>query len=283
MDQEIHVVTDSGCDLPPEVIEELGIEVVPLNVRFGTEAFDNGTLSTDEFWARAAGPHPPQTSQPSPGAFARAFERLLAKGGSVLCLTLTSKHSGTFNTARLAGERFGAAVQVFDSLSISMGLGYQVLQAAKAARAGETMERILSRLEELRERMRLFIVLDTLESLRRGGRADGFIAIAERMTRMLNIKAVITMTDGQLRLQGAARSLLGALRRVMGAVEELGPLEALAVVHARNAEMAEKVADELAQRLGFLRERITVRETGPALSTHAGPGVVGVLAVPRRA
>ena len=280
MDNEARIVTDSSCDLPPESLRELGIEVVPLTVNFGTEEFRDGEISMDEFWARAAGPHPPRTSQPSLGAFVDVFGRIVAEGKRVLCVTITSKHSGTFNAARLAAEGFGGSVHVIDSLSTSLGLGYQVVHAALAARAGEATQRLAGSLEELRSRMHLMIVLDTLESLRRGGRADAFIAIAERMTRMLNIKVIINMVEGQLKLEGAARSLRGALARVQESVAGLGPLEALAVIHARNPGMADQVADELSRRLGFPRERIWVRETGAALAVHAGPGVVGVMAVP---
>ena len=154
------------------------------------------------------------------------------------------------------------------------------MSAAQAARAGRSMQEILTLLEDLRARMRLLIVLDTLENLRLGGRADGFVAVAERMTRLLNIKIIINMVEGQLRLLGAARSFQGALGRVLALVERMRLLEHLAVVHTRNREMAEQVREDLAQRLGYPKERIWLRETGPALATHAGPGVVGVLAVP---
>jgi fatty acid-binding protein DegV len=100
------------------------------------------------------------------------------------------------------------------------------------------------------------------------------------MTRLLNIKIIINMVEGQLRLLGAARSFQGALRRVLALVEQMGSLEHLAVVHARNREMAEQVSETLAQRIAYPKERIWLRETGPVLATHAGPGVVGVLAVP---
>jgi len=142
------------------------------------------------------------------------------------------------------------------------------------------MQEILALLEDLRARMRLLIVLDTLENLRLGGRAAGFIAVADRMARALNIKIVINMVQGELRLLTAARSSKGALRCVMSLVEGMGPLEQMAVVHTRNLETAEWMAEQLAQRLGFPRERIWLRETRGVLAAHAGPGVIGVLAVP---
>jgi DegV family protein with EDD domain len=280
MEQTIRVVTDSSCDLPPQRLKELRIEVVPLTVRFGTDVYRDGDLSVEQFWEMASGPHHPQTSQPAVGAFEEVFRRLVDLGSRVLCLTITSKHSGTFNAAHLAAEHFGEAVKVFDSLSVSLGLGLQALSAAQAAGAGRSMQEILTLLEDLRARMSLLIVLDTLENLRLGGRADGFIALADRMTRVLDVKVIINMMDGQLRLLSAARAFHGALKRVLALVERMGPLEHLAVIHARNQEAAGETAEQLAQRIGYPKELIWLQETGAALATHAGPGVVGVLAVP---
>lgn len=280
MEQIVRVVTDSACDLPPQLVEQFEIEVVPLNVHFGTDVYHDGELTVDEFWEKAAGPYHPLTSQPSVGTFEEVFERLVARGKQVICVTITGKHSGTLNAARLAAQRFGKAVKVFDSLSLSLGQGLQALAAAQAGRAGRSMQDILALLDDLRARMRLVIVLDTLENLRRGGRANGFIAVASRMTRALNIKVTINLVEGQLRLLSAARSFEGGLKRVLSLVERMGPLEHLAVVHTRSQETAEKMANRLAERIGFLRERIWVRETGAVLSVHAGAGVIGVLAVP---
>jgi DegV family protein with EDD domain len=276
----ISVVTDSSCDLSPEVVREYEIEVVPLTVQFGTDVYRDGELTADEFWAKAHGPHQPTTSQPSVGTFERVFARLVDRGSPVVCTTVTSKHSGTFNAARLAAERFGDVVRVFDSHSMSLGLGAQALAAAQAARAGKSMQEVISLLEGLRERAEIFVVLDTLENLRRGGRADTFIAIAERMTRALNIKVYTNMVDGQLRLMGAARSLKGAIRRVLEQVEQCCPLEQLAVVHTRNRELAEDTAARLAELTGMARTRIGIEETRGVLAVHAGPGVVAVFAVP---
>jgi fatty acid kinase fatty acid binding subunit len=282
MEQTIKIVTDSGGDLPAQLRQEWDIESVPLTVLFGGEAYRDGDLTVDEFWEKAAGPHHPKTSQPPVGAYEEVYERLVALGKQVLCVTLTGKHSGTFNAARLAAQRFSGAVIVFDSLSLSLGEGVQALVAAEAARAGHSMAEILAILENLRARMRLLIVLDSLENLRRGGRAAAFIAVADRMARALNIKVMINLEEGQLRLSGAARSFKGALARVLGMIEQLGPLDHLAVVHTRNPHTAQEVAEELAQRTRFPRERIWVRETEGVLAVHAGPGVIGVMAVPSK-
>jgi DegV family protein with EDD domain len=280
MDETIRVVTDSSCDLPPELLREYGIAVVPLIVNFGMQSYHDGALSVEQFWEKAAQGHLPNTSQPSVGMFEEVFGRLVTGGNRVLCVTITGKHSGTFNAACVAAQRFGAAVTVFDSLSLSLGLGLQALQAAQAAQKGRSMREILDLLEDLRARSGLLIVLDTLEYLRHGGRADAFMAVADRMTQALNIKVVINLVEGQLKLLGAARSFEGALKRVQNLVAEMGPLEHLAVVHTRNHDMAERVVERLATRAHFPKDHVWMRETGAVLASHAGPGVIGVLAVP---
>jgi DegV family protein with EDD domain len=277
----IRVVTDSSCDIPAHLLERFNIAVVPLNVHFGTETYSDGDLTPEAFWEKAAQVGAaPQTSQPSPGAFEVIFETLVAGGARVLCLTLTGVHSGTFSVACLAARRFGEAIKVFDSQSLSLGLGLQVLEAARAAEAGRSMQEILRWLEDLRSRSQLMVVLDTLESIRRGGRADGFIAVADRMTRVLNLKAIVNFVEGRVQLLTVARSFQGGLRRVLDLVDQLGPLEHVAVMHARSLEKAEQVVDHLAERTGFDRECIWVQETGAVLASHAGAGAVGVLAIP---
>lgn len=280
MEQAIGIVTDSNSDLPPGLVHELGIEIVPLSVHFGTEVYADGALSADEFWHKAATSGQPKTSQPSVGAFDQAYAHLVDSGKQVLCLTVTGKHSGTYGSAQLAAQRFEGNVTVLDSNSLSVGLGWQAVVAARAAKAGRSMQEIIAQLLELQAEMRLLIILDTLEYLRLGGRADSFIAVVDRMTRVLNIKIMVTLVDGEVRLLAAARSFKAALKRVLNLVEQAGPLAHLAVMHARNRVTAEQFAHQLAERTGFPAEQVWIREIGAVLSTHGGPGALGVLAVP---
>ncbi len=277
----LRIVTDSSCDLPREILNRFKIAVVPLVVSFGTESYFDLELSPEAFWKKAAELTAPQTSQPSPGVFDEVFEGLVGRGKQVICVTLTGKHSGTADTARLAGRRFGEAVRIFDSHSLSLGVGFQVLGAAQAAAAGCSVDEVVSLLENLRSRVREMVVLDTLESVRRGGRADGFIRVVDRMTRMLRIKPIVGFQDGRLQLLGIARSFRSALDRVLDMVEEVGALEHLGVVHARNREKALELADRLAERTGFPRGEILVREAGAVVSSHAGSGAVGVFVMAR--
>lgn len=276
----VHIVTDSGCDLPTAIIETLKITVVPLIVRFGSEVYQDGQLSREEFWNKATSAPPyPQTSQPSIGAFEETFERLTADGSSVVCLTITGKHSGTYNTAWAASQRFPGLVHVIDTASLSLGQGLQVLAAARAAAAGRIAEEIVALITDLRQRVKLFILLDTIEYLRRGGRADGLIPILDRMVRALHVKPLLTLVDGRLSPLTLARSHSHGLARLKQEIERLMPVEHLAVVHSRFAEAATDIAQKLAQLTGLSSSDLLVVETGPVLASHAGPKVIGVAAV----
>ncbi|NLF02705.1 MAG: DegV family protein [Anaerolineales bacterium] len=279
----VRVVTDTSCDLPREVLDRLQITTVPLVVIIGTEAHADGELSLDEYWRRVEVGDQPQTSQPSLGSYEAAYERLTNEGHQVICITVTGEHSGTYSTAALAAERFGGQVTVFDSRSLSLGLGFQVQAAAEAAQKGHPLSAITAMLTTMRERVDVTIVLETLESLRRGGRASAFIAAAERMARILDVKVIINTVDGRLRPLTAARSAKAALARALKLVEGKGPLEKLGVIHARSRERAAEVADQLAARLGIPREEIPIAETGPALASHSGPGAIGLVTVVRPA
>ncbi|NIO70414.1 MAG: DegV family EDD domain-containing protein [Anaerolineae bacterium] len=276
----IRVVTDSSCDLPPEVLKELEIVVVPLVVRIGREEFLETDLGIDEFWtkvgaARAQGLFP-QTSQPSLGAFESMFASLVGDGNEVVCVTITSKHSGTFNTAWAAAQRFGKAVSIVDSWSTSLGLGFLAMAAARSVRKGASLNEVLALLRGMRGRTHLLAVLDTIEYIRMGGRANALIPILSRLVRFLQIKPIIGFVEGELRLLGQARTFPAALAKVEQHMKELQPFAHLGVLHTRRPHDAQVVADQLRQSMGF-QGQILVGETGAVLSSHAGPGVVAVV------
>jgi DegV family protein with EDD domain len=280
MVSQVCVVTDSGADLAADVVAQLGITVVPLIVRFGQEDYRDGQLTIEEFWQKVAeGPHHPGTSQPSVGVFEETFADLVGKGHSVLCLTITSKHSGTFSTACTAAQRFGGKVRVVDSLSLSLGHGFQVLAAARAAAQGLGLDAVAQVAEQVRDHSHLYLVLDTIEYIRRGGRADALMPVLGRVTHMLKIKPVLALVEGRLSLHSLSRSYERALGQIQHQIEHLAPVQALAVVHARCLELAQKTACGLAEKLNLPLENVLLTETGPLLSAHSGPKVVGVVAV----
>jgi DegV family protein with EDD domain len=271
---KIAIVTDTGADLTPAQLTEHGIHVVPLTVTFGTESFPDNQLSLDQFWARVkAGGHP-ATSQPPSGLYEQLFRNLIETGHEVLCLCITSKHSGTFNSAWAASQTFPGKVTVFDTLSLSLAQAYQATTAARMAREGAELAEILKRLESIRSRTHFAIALDTIESLKRGGRASQIIPVLERVVQVLSIKPMLEIRDGQLKLLGAARSRDKSHRAIIDELAKHTPVEAAMVCHTRSAELAPGFAAALAGRLGLPVESIPIAETGAILSSHAGPGVM---------
>jgi DegV family protein with EDD domain len=279
---DVRVVTDSGADLSPEVVERLGITVIPLVVRFGETVYLDGELSIDEFWDKVSqGPHHPATSQPAMGVFEQAFAQLVDAGHPVLCVTITGRHSGTYHGAMSAARGFGDRVKVLDSQFLSLAQGFQVIAAAQAAVEGRHLEEVAAHAERVRERTRLLILLDTIEYIHRGGRADVMVPLLSRVTKVLQIRPVLNMVDGQLGLQGLVRSYGRGLEFLEQEATRLQPVEDVAVMHVRGQQMAQDLARRLAEDLGVAHERIWVAETGPLLATHSGPRVVGVVVVRR--
>jgi DegV family protein with EDD domain len=264
------------------MVAQFGLTVVPLNITFGPETCVDGELTGDEFWHKVStSPHHPGTSQPSMGAFEEAFARLVEAGHPVLCVTITGKHSGTYSTAVAAARGFGDQVRVVDSLSISLGQGFQVLAAARAAMRGEDLDAVAQTVQRVQARSHLLILLDTIEYVRRGGRADALMPVLSRVTKMLRIKPILSMPDGYLSLDSLTRSYERGLAQVRQQIEDLGPPEALAVIHIRHPDVAHDTARTLSERLRYPLEDIVVTETGALLSTHGGPKVIGVASVTR--
>jgi DegV family protein with EDD domain len=270
----VRVVTDSACDLPDDLIERDGIEVVPLTIRFGKEELvDRKELSTDEFWRRLADSDVlPETSAPSAGAFEAAFRRLIADGATgIVCINLSSKLSATMQSAQVAAQAVqpDCPVVVVDSLMVSMGLGSLCLTAARRAAEGDSLESIVTNVTDRRNRSKLYGTLDTLEFLKKGGRVGNARAL---LGSMLAIKPVLEVRDGEVEEAGKVRTRSKALRLLVDRVKE-GPFENLAVLHGNAPDL-----DELLDLLEPLtpRDEIVIGQIGPVIGTHAGPRVIGV-------
>ena len=271
----VRIVTDSACDLPPELAERHGIAVVPLTIRFGDEEFvDRRDLTPEEFWARcAASPVLPSTAAPAPGAFEEAF-RAAAAGGAegVVCVNLSSELSATMASARTAAAAAADAVpvKVIDSRTLTVGLGLLCVEAARVAQAGGSLDEVAEAVESRIGRTRVYAALDTLENLRKGGRigaAQAFIG------SVLSIKPIIEVSKGFVEPESRQRTRAKSLRHLVDKVREAHGVEHLAVAHAA----APDVGDFLAQ-LGEVHppEDTVVAELGPVVGAHAGPRTIGV-------
>jgi DegV family protein with EDD domain len=270
----IRVVTDSACDLPVHLVDALGIEVVPLEIRFGDEEFvDQIELSTAEFWDRVE--HfdgLPATAAPSPGAFEARFRDLIDRGATgIVCINLSSHLSGTMQSAQVAAAAVAqeCPVQVIDSQSASMGQGNLCLTAARRAADGDSLESIVAEVVDRRDRTKLYATLDTLEHIRKSGRIGNARAL---LGSMLSIKPVIEIKEGVVEEVGRVRTRSKALRELANKARE-SKLEHLAVLHGNAPDL-----DELLTLLDpiFPRDEIITGVVGPVIGTHAGPRVIGV-------
>jgi DegV family protein with EDD domain len=271
----IRVVTDSACDLPAALAEELAIEIVPLTIRFGDEEFtDRRDLSPAEFWNRCANsPLLPETAAPSPGAFEEAYRRLASGGAEgIVVVTISSDLSATGQAATLAAEAVAGAipVQVIDSRSVSMAQGLIAVAAAKLAAAGKGMEDVAGAAIDTVPRARVLGALDTLENLKKGGRVGGAQAL---IGSMLSIKPIIEVRDGKVEPESKQRTRSKALAYLADKVRQQGRLEQLAVLHGSAPDVDEFI-DTIAEN--YPRDEIIVGEVGAVIGAHAGPRVIGV-------
>jgi DegV family protein with EDD domain len=269
----VRIVTDSTADLTPEQQQAAGITVVPLNVHFGDEVFrDHVDLSADDFFRRLkASTQLPRTSQPSVGAFEAAFRSLRANGDDIVAVHLSSKVSGTCNSAQMAAQSVGEGkIEVVDSLSTSMALGFMALQGAKLATAGRDRQAIAEHLRALVPKARVICVVDTLTYLERGGRIGKARAL---LGSLLNVKPILQLKDGEVVPLGRARGRPQALSRLVELLERDGKVSQLAIMHGAARADAEQLRDRVASTYPGIDIQLT--EIGAVLGTHTGPGVIG--------
>jgi DegV family protein with EDD domain len=279
----VAVVTDTTAYLPDEVVDRLGIEVVPLYVvlagRSGREGSDVTSSEVATALTARGGGHV-STSRPSPGDFVAVYRRLLDAGAErVVSVHLSGALSGTWDAARVAAGQVGEhLVTVLDSRSAAMGTGFAVLAAARAAAAGGTAEDVADAARDTAAATRTFFVVDTLEHLRRGGRIG---AAAALLGGALAVKPVLHVVDGHVVPLERVRTSGRALNRIVQlAVDAAGDRPVSAAVHHLAApERAQRLADQLSARLPALHE-LYVSELGAAVGAHVGPGAVGVVIDP---
>ena len=271
----IRVVTDSSSDLPADLIEQYQISIVPLDVRLGEwDATDMAGVSAAEFWHRCATTKAlPETSSPSPGAFAACFTKAAADGcTAVVCLTLSAELSGTYEAACVGAREAGAGidVRVVDTRSVSLGQGLIVLEVAEAAAATNDVDLAERAGREAVRRTRVFCVLDTMDNVRKGGRLGAAKAL---LGSLLAIKPVIEISDGVVRTESRPRTRAGSFEYLANIVKRSGKLRRLGVAHAAAPDV-DKFLGMLAG--SFPVDDILVSFLGPVIGAHGGPGCVGI-------
>jgi DegV family protein with EDD domain len=280
----VKVVTDSTSDLTPETASELGITVVPLNVHFGTEIGtetyrDGVDLAAEDFYRKLEQSKTlPTTSAPAPGIFAAVYDKLAKETDEILVITISSKLSATYKAAVDGKElrKSKARLEIIDSLSAMVGLGLIVISAAKAAKAGASLDEVIDVVRSSMGRVDFRLAFDTLEYLRKGGRigtAQAFLGSALKVNPILTIRD--GLTEGVTRVRCRAKAIDYLCNFVMGFPD----VEEIAIEDATTPDEAEILAERLCSR--FPHERIYWMKVGPVIGTHVGPHVLGVGVLPR--
>jgi DegV family protein with EDD domain len=275
----IKIVADSTCNLSDEIVQQYDLRIAPIAIQFGQESYEEGIdIDRDTFYRKIEELGIiPTSSQPSPAWFAKHYKEL--QGESVLVITVTRKHSGTFESAIMAKSMVPEAdVEVFDSSSISLGTGWMVLEAARMVEAGAALPDVLRYLEAIRAKSRLFLTPLTLKYLQMSGRVG---RLQSAIASMLKVKPIIYLEEGALEAGENVRTRSKALTRLVDLLDyhfgQDQPLN-LAVMHARaeaDAEWLLNKAKEVLNIREFLMDDLV-----PSLAVHGGPGVIGIFGYP---
>ncbi|MEX2081520.1 MAG: DegV family protein [Dehalococcoidia bacterium] len=274
----VRIVTDSTCDLPRAVVDSLAIAVVPLTVFFGDEALLDGIdIDGDTFYERlAASPVLPRTSQPSTGAFRTAYERVAQETDEIVSVHLSSRLSGTFNSASLARQELlgKARIELIDSYQVSLGLGAIVLDAAQAAQAGATMQEVIDVARRAMDRVHVVAAVDTLEYLQKGGR----IGRARSMLgSILSIKPLVHVEDGEVAPFDRVRTRRKVWERMIEVATADRSIRRLFVACTGNDAEAERFIEEVRPLLPHTDIRLG--RLGPVVGVYTGPNTLGVCTV----
>ena len=275
----VRIVTDSACDLPADVADELGIEIVPLSIRFGDEEFiDREELTVAEFWTRCVNASElPETAAPAPGQFEAAYRKLAGEGATgIVVVSLSGALSATIQSAELAARSITADdgidldVRVVDSRTVTLGIGTIALACARAARDGASLDDVEALATGLARRTRVIGALDTLDNLKKGGRIGNAKAL---LATALSIKPIIEVVDGIVEQGGKQRTRSKALRHLVEKVTAYeGKIENLAVLHADCSDV-----DVFVEMLRpHYDGEIVIGEIGPVIGSHGGRGTIGV-------
>lgn len=273
---KIHIVTDSTSDLRPEILKQNDIHMVPLSIQIGDKTYlDRIDLEPESFLGlMEKSEELPKSSQPAPGVFKELYDRLGKDGDQVLSIHMTGGMSGTVESARTAAELTDSDVTVIDSRYISYALSFQVLEASRMAKEGKSMVEIVARIDEIRRNTKLYVVVDTLDNLVKGGRIGKGRAM---VGSFLKIKPIASLDDGEYTPVAKARSHKKVvdylfddfMERTKGKI-----VKGVGFAHANGFAMADPLRERI-EESGF--KDIFFDFTTPVISTHTGIGALGFM------
>jgi DegV family protein with EDD domain len=265
----IRIITDSSADLPRELLEKYNVTVVPLTIKVENKEYLEGIdLTSKEFFEKMfATEELPKTSQPAPAVFAEAFNSF-DQEDELLCLTISSGLSGTFQSANLAKEMSDANVTVFDTLAGSLAHGLQVIRAAELAQNGYTLQQIVDNLTEYRKNMNILILLETLENIVKGGRLSKFQG---SLAKILNIKVILEGINGVVEIREKIRGKKKFRKRTLETISDRKSdfsNTIFGITHTGNEEEAELFKQEIIEQ--FKPKEVIVNYMGATMGTYAG-------------
>ena len=269
--EKILIVTDTTSYLKKEYIEKEGIKIVPLNYIFGDQEYKEGLQGDfDEFYERLSNSNLfPKTSQPSSGDFVKVFEKGLEEYDHIIGIFLSSKISGTVNSANLAKDILGdKKITIIDSLVSAASLRFLVERAVEMIKEKCELGEIINELENLKLRQSIYITTDTLEYLKRGGRLSGTQAA---LGNMLNIKPILELKNGELGLLEKLRGKNKAINKIISFIPE--DVKRISICHILNREEADKYLLILGEK--FPQANIEIDDLGPVIGSHLGPKTIG--------
>ncbi|GLX68210.1 DegV family protein [Paenibacillus glycanilyticus] len=272
----IRIVTDSTTDLPQELLDQHQVEVIPLSVYVDGETYeDNVTIFPIEFIHKMKNASElPKTSQPAVGVFLDMYDRLGKDGDTIISIHMTSGLSGTYASARAAAEMSSSDVVVIDSQMISQALGFQVMEAAKLAKEGFSVQQIKTRLKSMLDNTSLLVVVDTLENLVKGGRvgkAKGWIS------SILSIKPIAMLQEGVYTPLTKVRTTSQIVKSLMERFKsdtDGKEITDIGISHADNISLAERLREEISR---ITSTPVRIQPATPVITTHTGPGAIGFM------
>ena len=273
---KVQVISDSTSYLPTEIINKYQINIIPLNVHFDGEVFKEGSrYSNREYYDKLKKSTSfPSTSQPSAGQFLEVFQQL-EPDTEALAILLSSKISGTYQSAHMAREMMperSQQIHLFDSYFSGMGLGFQVIAACEMLTTGNTIEEVIQGLEIIKNKMRLFFVVENLEYLSRGGRMS---TISCKLGTLLQLKPVLSLENGQLALFQKARTLPRAMAVVLAELEKVGDsVQRIAILNVESQEKAQQLRNGQEDKFHF---PVSICDLAPVGGSHLGPGSLGIV------
>jgi len=271
--QKIQIITDSTTDIPPELVKNLGIRIVPIYIRFGEKTYRDGVdIQSEEFYSKLGNsPVHPATSQPNPEDFSNVYKEYCNDFEGIVSIHVSSKISGTCNSARMAKKTLKSRcpIEVIDSKFNSAGLGLVVLAAARLAQAGAGLSEIIQEANKAIRQVNMFGMFQTMKYLARSGRVSKSIATA---SDFLHVMPLLTFHDGEIIRAGLVRAVSKGMTRIYDFVKTNSPVSELVIVHSNVLNQARELRDRFSNFIA--KEKITITELGAGLGVHGGPGVL---------